>query len=131
MNVPQGVRIVEARLKICSHTEYLTADVYGTIRAEDTDSAAVFSGLSPIWNRSMTSASVNWDHIEPWSPDTWYESPDIAEVIQEVINRDGWTQGNSLGIFYSTRKHEGGYRQFSSYDRGIDYAPILEITYEP
>jgi len=60
-----------------------------------------------------------------------YESPDIAEVIQEVIDRDGWSPGNSLAIFYSTREQKGGYRQFSSYDRGDVYAPKLEITYEP
>ena len=131
VNVPQGAQIVSARLKICSHNAHLTDDVFGTIEAEDSDSAVAFSIFSSVNDRPKTSASVDWDLIESWSPNTWYESPDIAEVIQEVINRGGWSKGNSLALLYSTRTRDGGYRQFSSYDRGIDYAPKLEITYEP
>jgi hypothetical protein len=131
VNVPKGARIASARLKIRTHERRLTAEVYGTIQAEDADRAVVFSSSSPIDGRHRTNASVNWDHIEPWLPDTWYESPDIAEVIQEVINRDGWSEGNSLAVFYSAREHKGGYREISSYDRGVDYAPVLVIIYEP
>ncbi len=129
--VPQDVRIVSACLKICSCDTQLTDDVYAIIQAEDTDNAAPPDKPPHIADRPKTDASVDWDHVEPWSPDTWYESPDIAAVIQEVIRRDGWSAGNSLAIFYSTREHKGGYRQFSSYDRGADFAPVLEITYEP
>jgi len=131
VNVPQGSQIVSVRLEICSHNEHLTDDVFGTITAEDSDNAVAFSIFSSVNDRPTTSASADWDLVEPWLPNTWYESPDIAEVIQEVINREGWSQGNSLALLYSTRTHDGGYRQFSSYDRGIDYAPKLEITYEP
>ena len=61
---------------------------------------------------------------------SWYESPDIAQVIQAVINRSGWsaTRG-SLVILYSTRKREGGYRNISAFDRSSDNAPKLEIAY--
>lgn len=118
-------------MKICSCDTQLTDDVYAIIQAEDTDNAAPPDKPPHIADRPKTDASVDWDHVEPWSPDTWYESPDIAAVIQEVIRRDGWSAGNSLAIFYSTRQRKGGYRQFSSYDRGVDFAPVLEITYEP
>ena len=74
---------------------------------------------------------MNWDQYEPWIENTWYDSPDIAGVIQEVIDRSGWSPNNSLTIIYSTRDSEGGYRNFSSYDRGGDLAPKLEITYAP
>jgi hypothetical protein len=131
VNVPKGAQIVSAQLEIYSHNEHLTADVFGTITAEDSDNAVAFSIFSSVNDRPTTSSSVDWDLVEPWLPNTWYESPNIAEVIQEVINREGWSQGNSVALLYSTRTRDGGYRQFSAYDRGIDYAPILEITYEP
>ena len=57
--------------------------------------------------------------------------PDFTGVIQEVIDRGRWLPNNSLTILYSTRDSEGGYRNFSSYDRGGDLAPKLEITYVP
>lgn len=130
VDVPRGAEIISARLKICAYTEQLTGNVFGRIEAEAADSAATFGSSHHIASLPKTSASVHWDLSEPWSADTWYESPDIAEVIQEVINRDGWSANNSLAIVYSTRS-EGGYRSFSSYDRGSDYAPKLEITYTP
>jgi hypothetical protein len=85
--------------------------------------------MSVLW--PGTSASINWDHHEPWIANTWYESPDIADVIQEIIDRTGWSTNNSLTILYNSRDKEGGYRNFSSYDRGGDLAPKLEITYTP
>jgi type IV pilus assembly protein PilY1 len=130
VNIPQGVQIVSARLKIRSYNSTLTGAIYGKIEAEAADSSGAFGSARRIGSLPRTSASVNWDFDEPWSENTWYESPDIADVIQEVIDRGGWSAGNSLAILYSTRS-KGGYRNFSAYDRGGDHAPKLEITYVP
>lgn len=131
LNIPQGAEIISAHLKIRSYNSRLTGMVFGKIEAEATDNAAAFSNLRQIGTLPRTGASVDWDSDEPWSADTWYTSPDIAYVIQEVINRDGWSADNPLAILYSTRQREGGCRNISSFDRGSDTAPILEITYIP
>jgi len=86
-------------------------------------------GSRNIGSLDMTITSIDWDIDEAWSADTWYTSPDIASVIQEVINRGDWSDGSSLAIIYSTRLRESGYRNISSFDRGSDCAPKLEITY--
>jgi len=130
VEIPRGAIIISARLKICAYTDQLTDITFGKIEAESADNAASFGISRHIDSLPRTSVSINWDIIEPWSPDTWYESPDIAEVIQELIDRDGWSSNNSLAIIYSSRS-EGGYRNFSSYDRDSDYAPKLEITFIP
>jgi hypothetical protein len=131
VDIHQGAEIISAYLKIRAYDSRLTDLVSGTIQAEATDNAADFGAFRNIGTLPKTNASVDWDLIEPWLADTWYTSPDIASVIQEVIDRGGWSEDNALSIIYSTRIHEGGYRQFSSFDRGSDYAPILEITYIP
>ena len=61
----------------------------------------------------------------------WLNRPDFTGVIQEVTDRGGWLPGNSLTILYNTRDREGGYRNFSSFHRGGNLAPKLEITYMP
>ena len=131
VNIPQGTEIISARLKIYSHDNRLDGIVYGKVEAEAADDAESLGGPRHVGSLSITGASVDWDQYEPWEANTWYESPDIAEVIQEVIDRVGWSSNNSLTILYSTRDNEGGYRNFSSYDRGGDLAPKLEITYVP
>jgi hypothetical protein len=131
VNIPQGTEIISAHLKICSHDNRLDDVVYGKVEAEAADDAGSFGGSRHIGSLPRTGASVNWDHYEPWDENTWYESPDIAGVIQEVVDRAGWSPNNSLMILYSTRDNDGGYRNFSSYDRRGDLAPKLEITYVP
>jgi len=131
MNIPKGTEIVSAHLKIRSYNSQLSDIVYGRIQAEASDDAAGIDAYRSIGTLPNTNASVDWDLDEPWSADTWYTSPDVASVIQEIINRSGWLEGNSLAIIYSTRKNEGVYRNISSFNRGSDYAPILEITYIP
>jgi hypothetical protein len=131
VNIPQGTEIISARLKIYSHDNHLDGIIYGKIQAEAADDAEGLGGSRHIGSLPGTSASVNWDHYDPWAASTWYESPDIADVIQEVIDRAGWSANNSLTILYGTRVNDGGYRNFSSFDRGGGLAPKLEITYVP
>ena len=129
LNIPQGAEIISAHLRIRAYNSQLSDVVYGKIQAEATDNTAGFSAFRSIGTLPKTSTSVDWDLNEPWSADTWYTSPEIAGVIQEVIDRGGWSADNSLAVIYSTRLRKGGYRNFSSFDSGSDYAPILEITY--
>ena len=130
VTVPRDARILSAHLKIRSYNSRLTGSVYGIIKAEAADDTAAFDNYHHVDSLSTTVNSVIWDHDEPWLEDTWYESPDLVDVVQEVISRQGWSSGNSLTILYSTRS-EGDYRNFSSYDRGSGFAPELEITYAP
>ncbi len=74
--------------------------------------------------------------MTPWQNlNTWYSSPDISAIIQEIVNQSGWSSGNSLVI--SCRAREAGssvmgigVRAFASFDNGLDYTPKLEVTYE-
>jgi hypothetical protein len=129
VDIPRGAEIISASLKLRSHTGNLTAIVYGVIEAEATDDADSLGRDRHPAFLPKTNASVDWDQLEAWSQETWYSSPDISDIIREIVGRDGWSANNSLAIFYSTREAKGGYRRFCSYDLNPDYAPKLQITY--
>jgi GH35 family endo-1,4-beta-xylanase len=128
LDIPQGAEITSARLKVRSHNSGLTETAHCVIEAEATDHAASFDSSRHIGSLLTTGTSVDWILQAPWSADTWYESPDIAGVIQEVIDRPDWSAGNSLAILCRSID-EGGYRDISSFDRDNDSAPMLEIIY--
>lgn len=131
VNVPQGVLITDARLKIRAYsTPVLEKPLYGVIHAEDADNPADFSGRN-IRDIVKTDAEVNWDHIPYWETTWWYTSPDISAMVQEVIDRPGWSVGNAMVITYSNRLSAGNYRQICSYELGSQHTsgPKLEITY--
>jgi hypothetical protein len=48
--------------------------------------------------RTRTSASVLWHGFTQSAFNTYQDSPDISTIIQEIVNRAGWSSGNALGI---------------------------------
>lgn len=129
--VPQGALIASAYIQFTvDENDTLTGDKF--IWAEDVDNSATFvSTSSNISTRDLTAASVVWTNIPNWptvgaaGPDQ--RTPNLAAVVQEVVNRSGWASGNSLNILM----HGSGERVAESYDGSSSDAPQLILTYVP
>ncbi|MGH9366746.1 MAG: metallophosphoesterase [Thermoanaerobaculia bacterium] len=101
VNVPQGATLTNAYVQF--QVDEASSDPTSlTIQGEASDGAATFEGVT--WNvssRPRTAAAVSWSP-PPWTtvadagPDQ--RTPDIAPVIQEIVNRPGWASGNALAI---------------------------------
>jgi hypothetical protein len=132
VSIPAGATIVKADLKIRAYTTGLTTTFTGTIRAEAADNASDFS-TSPINSAATTTAVQSWPlgTGTSWTSGTWYQSPDIAAVVQEVISRPGWSKNNALAIIFQGSSSATNDRKFWSYDGDPTSAPQLEITYVP
>ena len=97
INIPQGSLITSAKLSV-----YLTADtgtLSANIRGIDEDNTATWSSGSRPSQRTKTSATItaneaNWNN---WATDSWTDI-DITSVIQEIINRGGWSANNALAV---------------------------------
>jgi hypothetical protein len=129
VDVPRNAQIVDAHLKISSISEGLRGQIYGLIQAEKADDAADFTARY-IGAISKTTAATDWDHKDAWAVNTYYTSPDISSVIQEVVSQNGWNSGNAMTTCYSTRTDAGKSRMFGSFESGAGFAAVLEITYE-
>ena len=99
------------------------------IEGEAADNAPTFSTSSfNISSRSTTASSVSWSPV-PWTaigqagPDQ--RTPNIASVIQEIVNRPGWSSGNSLVIIVSGT----GERTAESFNGASASAPLLHVDY--
>jgi hypothetical protein len=69
------------------------------------DDAGEFSSSHRVNGVTMTDASQVWNWTgTTWTQDTWYESPDMRAVIQEVTDRSGWSADNALVVRRKTRK---------------------------
>jgi hypothetical protein len=130
VNIPRGSHIVGADLKIRSYTTGLLTTMTATIRAEAADNSPDFSARS-MTQLTMTTATQSWLLDTGWQSNTWYQSPDIASVVQDVINRPGWSPDNALVIVCVGDTKVSFDRKFWSYDGDPASAPQLEITYQP
>lgn len=77
--------------------------------------------------RDETSASVDWDDMANGYP---VQSPDIAAVVQEIVNQVGWASGNALALKWANDGGTtGNYITIWCYDFSSSFDAELSITY--
>lgn len=132
VKVPQGALIKSATLKIRSCSSGLTGNLEGVLYAEAANNPEDFSGRK-ISQLTKTDASVPWawGNDSPWTAGTWYDSPNIAGLIQEVVDWDGWKSDNAMVVIYWTKSYSGSDRKIWAYDGNAAHAAKLVITYQP
>ncbi|MGB5553697.1 MAG: GEVED domain-containing protein, partial [Flavobacteriaceae bacterium] len=128
ISIPQGTTIVSASIQFTTD-ETDAGNTSVTIRGEDTNNASMFvNSNNNISNRTLTTASVSWNNIPSWNsvgqsgPNQI--TPDLTSIVQEIVNRGGWTSGNSM-VFVITGSGE---RTAESYNGSSTQAPVLSIT---
>ncbi len=130
VSIPQGAVIANAYIQFTvDETDSGTANL--TFHGHDTDDAPYFSSSDDdISDRPTTSASV------AWSPPAWtsvgaagadQRTPNLASIIQEIVDRGGWDSGNDLVLIVSGT----GERTAESRDGSSSKAPLLHIEYQP
>jgi len=64
---------------------------------------------------NRTDARVDWDFtpFDIWVQDALYNSPELNSVIQEIIDRPGWSENNALVLFWND--WDGRTLPFSNY----------------
>lgn len=93
----------------------------GTVSGTYTEDT-VSAGLRTISGRPRTTASVLWTMNDAWlvTQDWRYESPDLTDVLQEIVNQSGWASGNAVVFIL---------RYLASSRRRIDNHAYLDVTY--
>ena len=134
ITIPHGALITAAYLTITCSANQAGVVVRSKLRGEDVDNAATFTTKEDFQARDRTTAEVAWDEIPGWTLNTEYQSPDIMSVIQEIIDRPGWSSGNALVLFwddFDDRSDHGGDKRRHSYSHDNDPAktPLLHIEY--
>ncbi|MBV7334351.1 hypothetical protein KFU94_40175, partial [Chloroflexi bacterium TSY] len=80
-----------------------------------------------ISQRPTTTEFITWSDVPAWNQvGEIHRTVNLASVVQEIVNRDGWRDGNSLGFIVSG----DGLRVAESYDGLPEAAPILQIEFQ-
>ena len=127
----QGATIDSAYFKVYTHEYGFSNPVQLKVRAIDQDDTAAFpssngTNTDPL-NRPRTTAAVTGFNFDG-TRNVLRTSPDIKTVIQEVVDRAGWTGGSALAIVL---EDNGGTwaNELWPYDYGAIKAAELVINY--
>src|SRR3990172_1481546 len=126
ISIPQGASILDAYVEF-EVDETGSDPTSVTIQGQAVDNAFTFtSAKNNISTRPRTTAQVAWNNIPAWTaPNAKWQTPDLASIIQEIVNRPGWASGSSIAIIVGGT----GRRTAEAYDGEPPAAPKLVITY--
>ena len=128
--VPQGATINNAYIQFTVDEDKNDDPVNFTIKTELTDNASEFAlTQNNLSDRPTTSNQVTWSSIPQWNNEgdngTDQQTPDLSSIIQEVVNRSGWSQGNAAVFLIEGQ----GTRTAISYDKDPSKASKLFIQF--
>jgi hypothetical protein len=141
-NITSGFRFINIQIpkNAIIKYAYITYTVDGPftlpvdvqIYGEDSGNAAKFTNGSPPSNRSTPYPPVLWNITEPWEWGMRRTTPQLSPIIQNIVNRVDWLNGNSLVVII---KNTGSnVRRVMAYERAApdpNYSPAkLIITYD-
>lgn len=132
VQVPAGATIVAAYLHMIAEDDYTSGTTDTVINGEDVDDAAQFtagSANSDITGRTPTTATVNWGIPGILWRDVVI-SPDIKDIVQEIVDRGGWASGQAMALIISGS--DADLRRFLSTDSNLAgfNGASLEIIYQ-
>ncbi len=127
--IPKNAVITNAYLQFqVDETDSVTTSLM--IHGEAADDAVAFTGAAfDVSSRGQTTASV------AWTPPAWdtvgaagadQQTPDLSAIIQEIVNRDGWSANNALVLTLTG----SGARTAESFDGDPQAAPLLHIEFQ-
>ena len=128
VTIPRGATITRAYVQFqVDETTSIATSL--TIQGQAIDNAPTFaSSTFNVSSRARTTSAVSW------SPPAWttngqagpdQQTPSITSVIQEIVNRPGWSSGNSLALIITGT----GERVAESYNGMPAAAPQLRVEY--
>lgn len=134
VTVPKAATIVSAKLSVYAQfNQFFSVDADGIVYGEAADDPATFaSGTREPHSLSRTTANVEWSP-SVWTDNTWYDSPDLKTIVQEIVNRAGWASGNDMAFLWIQSMDPGytddAFVSFTDYNGSTSNCPKLEITY--
>ncbi len=128
ITIPQGEVIRSAFIEFTA-SQVATDTTSLTIYGEDIDDSPTFTTTpTNVSGRTITTASVAWNSIPSWDTGNKYQSADLTPIIQEIVDRTGWTSGNAMTFLFSGLGKRAAYAK----DHGSPTAsPRLVIEYGP
>lgn len=130
LSIPKGAKILDAYIEF-TVDEAKNADPFNVnIQAEAAANSSVFTAENKnISNRKLTESSVNWKDMPLWTvvdaSGTDQQTPNIAPLVQEVIDMDGWNENNAMTFVIGGI----GSRTARAYESSASKAPRLIVTF--
>lgn len=115
VNVPQGAEIIFARIRFEASSNQSGSEVYVRVSGIAEDNAGDFAnGRDDLFPRTLTENYINWPEpgdgvgLEAWVAGTSYDTPNLAPIVQEIVDRSGWAANQSMAFVIDDNNSDTG-----------------------
>lgn len=129
VGVPQGASIVAAYMNLVASASLSDTTVNLSISAEDHDNPTRPNNAGDAAGRVRTSAVVTWSNVGPWVVNSVYQTPSLAAIVQELVNRPGFAGQNMLFFVDDNSSTPTATRKPHGRSAGVARAATLVINY--
>jgi len=127
--IPAGSIIIAAYAHFYA-TEHSVGDITASVWGELNANPAAFTTYANYIGRTKTTNNVLWN-MYPWIKGNQYYTPDLKDIIQEIVNLGGWASGQDIVLMYeySESVQSGAYSEIAMRTHPTLPDPILWIYY--
>ena len=116
INIPQGATITSAFVRFFCQTSTSGVTCNLNCYFNDEDIAVAPTNISEFNTLSLTTA-IAWNNLEAWNAGTQYDTPSLVSILQDIIDRIGWSSNNAVQIIIKNNSSSiDASRQPSSWD---------------
>ena len=129
ITIPKGAIILDAYMEF-SKDDANDGETIIQFRVQADDNALTFANTpNNISSRSVSTDFVEWNIPEftAESVGSSISTPKLTSLVQQVVNREGWADGNALAFIITG----SGEREVTTFDKDPAKAPKLIIDYLP
>ena len=129
VTIPRNATILHAEVEFVENSEH-NEDTDLRISGHNVSNSPAFTetGANSVTSRfsAQTNARVDWSNVSSLSAGDYVTTPNVRNIIQEIVNRNDWptTGGNPITLLFESL---GGHRELSTVDGPA--APVLRIEY--
>ena len=127
VTIPQGSIITTAYIHFTAGTSDSGTAVNTNIYFNDIDDAIAPTDGSEFDALVKTTEFTVWDGVGGWTNGTQYDTPSLVDVLQEIVDRGGFSSGNAaMALIYDDGSDSSAARSFRSFDQlgGISKAEL-------
>jgi len=131
VTIPQGATINSAVIQVFMKFITGSSDIVTRMQGFDEDDTAAFSSSARPSQRTQTTALIDRTYTSSEFVDETYLSlDDCTNIVQEIVDRGGWSSGNAMGFVLKDNGSAGGNRwQFQDFGRQPGNAALITIDY--
>lgn len=128
VEIPPRAQIIDARIEFVNQRG-ADSTTSLTVMGEKSCSADPFSPLpNSLSSRAKTSTVDQWDNVADWDlVGESHRSPNLAPIIQEIVNYRGWQLGNAIALYLQG----AGKRHAVAFELQPQMAAQLNVVFEP